>query len=369
MTEATSQLPENHNEFRSDTFTTPTQSMISSIGLASVSDSVYNEDADTKALEKKVADLMGFEAGLFCMSGTLSNQVALRSHLKQPPHSVLCDYRGHVFVHEAGGLATLSQAMVTDIIPSNGLYLTLEDIVARYIPDDGDIHAAPTKVVSLENTIHGLIYPIEEIKRISEWCRANGLSIHLDGARIWDANIATGVPFTEYGKYFDSISVCLSKGLGAPIGSVLVGSADLIKKANHFKKQNGGGIRQCGMLCRMASIAIDENFSKMKQSHVMAREVADYAESIGLVLEIPCQTNFVFLDPLKNHIDPALISVVGEKYDIKIAIFRLSFSFQNSRVAVDNLKAALKELKEEAERNPYHSNKAIGMYNTGNGKN
>ncbi|KAG0686346.1 Threonine aldolase [Pichia californica] len=359
-------LPENHNEFRSDTFTTPTESMIRSVGFASVSDSVYNEDADTKALEKKVADIMGYEAGLYCVSGTLSNQIALRSHLKQPPHSIICDYRGHVYVHEAGGLATLSQAMVTDIKPSNGLYLTLEDIVERYTPDDGNIHAAPTKVVSLENTLHGLVYPIEEIKRISNWCHANGLLIHLDGARIWDASIASGVPFKEYGKYFDSISVCLSKGVGAPIGSVLVGSETFIKKANHFKKQNGGGIRQCGMLCRMASIAIDENFPKMKQAHLLAKEVADYCEDLGLILEIPCQSNFIFLDPLKNNINPSLLSVIGEKYNIKMSMFRLSFSFQTSRVAVDNLKLALKELKETAENNPYYSKKAFGMYQSGN---
>lgn len=359
-------LPDNHNEFRSDTFTTPTESMLKSISLASVGDSVYNEDKDTLLLEKRVAEMMGFEEGLFCCSGTLSNQIALRSHLKQPPHSVICDNRGHVYVHEAGGLATLSQAMVTDIIASNGLYLTLEDIVARFIPDDGDIHGAPTKVVSLENTIHGLIHPIEEIRRISEWCHANGLMLHLDGARIWDAHIATGVPFTEYGKYFDSISICLSKGLGAPIGSVLVGSKQFIKKANHFKKQNGGGIRQCGMLARMAQVAIDENLQRMKSAHVMAREVADYADCLGLILEIPCQTNFVFLDPLKNKIDPAIIPVIGEKNNVKISMFRLSFSFQTSREAVENLKVALKELKEYADANPYVSSKAVGLYHSGN---
>lgn len=358
-------LPENHNEFRSDTFTTPTESMIKSISMASVGDSVYNEDNDTLVLERKVAEIMGFEEGLFCCSGTLSNQIALRSHLKQPPHSIICDNRGHVYVHEAGGLATLSQAMVTDIIASNGLYLTLEDILPRYIPDDGDIHAAPTKVVSLENTIHGLVHPIDEIRRISEWCHSNGLLLHLDGARIWDAHLATNVPFTEYGKYFDSISVCLSKGLGAPLGSVLVGSKNFIKKANHFKKQNGGGIRQCGMLARMAQIAIDENLPKMKDAHIMAKEIAEYAESIGLILEIPCQTNFVFLHPLKNKIDPAVIPIIGKKNNVKIAMFRLSFSFQTSRESIENLKVALKELKEYAKSNPYISQKAVGLYHSG----
>lgn len=355
-------LPENHNNFISDTFTTPTATMIRSVASATIGDSVYNQDNDTIALERKVADLMGFECGLYCVSGTLSNQIALRSHLKQPPHSIICDYRGHVYVHEAGGLATLSQAMVTPIIPSNGLYLTLEDILKQYIPDNGDIHCAPTKVISLENTLHGLVYPIDELKRISEWCRQNGLILHLDGARIWDAQITTKIPFKEYGKLFDSISICLSKGLGAPIGSVLVGDEEFIKKANHFKKQNGGGIRQCGMLCRMASIAIDENFSKIENAHKMAKEVADYAESLGLVLEIPCQTNFVFLDPLLNFIDPAILVPIGEKYNIKISGFRLSFCFQTSEIAVKNLKDALKEMKEYAAAKPYNSLKAAAIY-------
>lgn len=359
-------LPENHNNFISDTFTTPTESMIRSVTSATVGDSVYDQDKDTLALEKKVADLMGFECGLFCVSGTLSNQIALRSHLKQPPHSIVCDYRGHVYVHEAGGLATLSQAMVTAIIPSNGLYLTLEDILRYYIPDDGDIHAAPTKVISLENTLHGLVYPIDELQRISEWCHQNGLLLHLDGARIWDAQIATKVPFKEYGKLFDSISICLSKGLGSPIGSVLVGNKEFIKKANHFKKQNGGGIRQCGMLCRMASVAIDENFSKMEKAHTMAKDVADYAESLGLVLEIPCQTNFIFLDPLLNFIDPAIIAPTGEKYGIKISRFRLSFSFQTSEIAVKNLKSALKELKEYAAATPFKAQKPVAIYQPSN---
>lgn len=355
-------LPDNHNEFRSDTFTTPTQSMLESVKMASLGDSVYNEDKDTIALETKVASMMGFDAGVFCVSGTLSNQIALRTHLTQPPHSVLCDYRGHVYVHEAGGLATLSQAMVTAIIPSNGLYLTLEDIIERFIPDDGDVHAAPTKVVSLENTLHGLIYPIEEIKRISHWCREKGIKIHLDGARIWDAHIATGIPLIEYSKFFDSISVCLSKGLGAPVGSVLVGDKSFIQKATHFKKQNGGGIRQAGILTRMASIAIDENLSKMKHAHIKAKEVAQYCEKLGLILEIPTQTNFVFLDTKKNYINSSTITAMGEKYDIKISGFRFAFSFQTSDIAVQNLKHALKDIKEHASSYPYYSRGPVGIY-------
>ncbi|GMF01022.1 unnamed protein product [[Candida] boidinii] len=196
------QLFSTHNEFRSDTFTVPTQSMIASVAFATFGDSVYKEDQDTLDLESKVARLTGKESALFCSSGTMSNQIGLRAHLFQPPHRILCDYRGHVYAHEAGGLATLCQAMVTPVIPSNGLYLTLEDIIDNYIPDDGDIHMAPTKVVSLENTIHGIITPLEEIERISYWCKENNVKLHLDGARLWNASAETGISMFEYCKSF-----------------------------------------------------------------------------------------------------------------------------------------------------------------------
>ncbi|GME72777.1 unnamed protein product [[Candida] boidinii] len=312
------QLFSTHNEFRSDTFTVPTQSMIASVAFATFGDSVYKEDQDTLDLESKVARLTGKESALFCSSGTMSNQIGLRAHLFQPPHRILCDYRGHVYAHEAGGLATLCQAMVTPVIPSNGLYLTLEDIIDNYIPDDGDIHMAPTKVVSLENTIHGIITPLEEIERISYWCKENNVKLHLDGARLWNASAETGISMFEYCKFFDSVSLCLSKSLGAPFGSILVGEKKFIEKANHFKKQNGGGIRQAGMMAKMASIAIDENFSKIKLAHSFAKDVARFCESNGIALECPAHTNFVFLDPKKVKINPSVFKQIAEKNNVKI---------------------------------------------------
>ena len=239
-----------HNEFRSDTFTVPTKSMNDAViqGLTTstlqVGDSVYKEDPMTLQLEAKVAEMAGKEAALFCVSGTMSNQVGLRVNLVQPPYSILCDYRAHVFLHEAGGLATLSQAMVHPVVPANGNYLTLEDIVENFTPSDGDIHGAPTKVISLENTLHGMILPIEEIARILKFAKEHDIRLHLDGARLFNASVETGVSIAEYCQYFDSVSLCLSKSLGAPIGSILVGDRQFIEKANHFKKQCGGGIRQ-----------------------------------------------------------------------------------------------------------------------------
>ncbi|KAG7865801.1 hypothetical protein KL918_004280 [Ogataea parapolymorpha] len=351
-----------HNEFRSDTFTVPTATMLQAVAVCSVGDSVYKEDEDTLALEAKVAHMAGKEAALFCCSGTMSNQIGLRAHLHQPPHRILCDYRGHVYAHEAGGLATLSQAMVTPVIPANGLYLTLDDILENYIPDDGDIHMAPTKVISLENTLHGIIMPLDNIREISEWCRANGVKLHLDGARLWNASVATGISIGEYCQYFDSVSLCLSKGLGAPVGSILVGERAFIEKANHFKKQNGGGIRQAGILTRMASIAIDENFAKLRIGHQFARDVAQFCETNGIALESPADTNFVFLDPKKFRIDPDVLASLSEKYGLKVMGYRLAFHFQNSREAVDRLKEMLKEAYEYAQRHPYVAKGAVRIY-------
>ncbi|ODV84166.1 hypothetical protein CANARDRAFT_24263 [[Candida] arabinofermentans NRRL YB-2248] len=351
-----------HNEFRSDTFTVPTQSMIQSVAMCSVGDSVYKEDQDTLDLEEKVAKLAGKEAGLFCSSGTMSNQIGLRAHLFQPPHRILCDYRGHVYAHEAGGLATLSQAMVTPVIPSNGLYLTLEDILDNFIEDDGDIHMAPTKVISLENTIHGIVMPIDEIERISLFCKENDVKLHLDGARLWNASAATGISIEEYCSHFDSVSLCLSKSLGAPVGSILVGERKFIEKSNHFKKQNGGGIRQSGMLARMASIAIDENFSKLPAAHAQARDFALFCQSHGIALEAPADTNFVFLDPKKVKINPAVLADLAKKNDVKVMGYRFAFHYQNSPLAIQNLKKTILEAYQLSLENPYVSRGAIRLY-------
>lgn len=357
----TTQFP-THNEFRSDTFTVPTQEMLQAALQASVGDSVYKEDQDCLDLEEKVAALTGMEAGLFCCSGTMSNQIGLRAHLFQPPHRILCDYRGHVYAHEAGGLATLSQAMVTPVKPANGLYLTLDDIIDNFIEDDGDIHMAPTKVISLENTLHGIVMPYEEIERISQWCRHNGIKLHLDGARLWNASVETGISMRDYCKLFDSVSLCLSKSLGAPFGSVLVGERKFIEKANHFKKQNGGGIRQAGMLARMASIAIDENMSKIKISHAFAKDFALWCEQKGIKLECPAHTNFVFLDPKVVKINPQVYREASKKYNVKTMGNRIAFHFQNSRESIENLKLALAEAFEDSLVRPYLTRGAVRLY-------
>ncbi|ODV84632.1 hypothetical protein CANARDRAFT_8612 [[Candida] arabinofermentans NRRL YB-2248] len=356
------QQSRSHNEFRSDTFSTPSQEMLAQISGCTLGDAVYNEDEDTLLLQSTVAELAGHEAGLYCVSGTLSNQIAIRSHLFQPPFSVLCDYRAHIYANEAGGISTLSQAMVTAVRPSNGLYMTLEDILENFIPNDGNIHVAPTKLICLENTLHGIVYPIEEIKRISKFCKESGVPLHVDGARLWDASAATGISIKDYGELFDSMSLCLSKGLGAPVGTVLVGKKKFISTANHFKKQNGGGIRQSGILARMGLFAVQENFPKLPIAHAFAKEVAEYVESLGLILEVPANSNFVFLDQKKNKIDFSLFRPYGVKNGINCAGYRFAFSFQNSRSAVDALKKTLAEVLQASQTNPEFTNKVQSMY-------
>lgn len=348
-----------HNEFRSDTFTVPTQSMNDAVvrgltsGTLQVGDSVYKEDPLTLELEARVAEMAGKEAALFCVSGTMSNQIGLRANLIQPPYSILCDYRAHVFLHEAGGIATLSQAMVHPVVPENGNYLTLEDIVENFTPTDGDIHGAPTKVISLENTLHGIIMPIEEIARILKFAREHDIRLHLDGARLFNASVETGVSVAEYCQYFDSVSLCLSKSLGAPIGSILVGDRQYIEKANHFKKQCGGGIRQNGINALMALTALNENFTKIRIGHQYARSVGEFCQQHEIALELPVETNFVFVDLKRNKMDDQLLVALGEKYGVKLMGGRIAFHFQLSAESVDNLKKALLECKQEALRNPF----------------
>lgn len=335
--------PASH-EFRSDTFTTPTVSMVMSLVSTTLGDAVYNEDIATNNLQEKVAKIAGKEAGLYCVSGTLSNQIALRVNLFQPPYSVLCDHRAHVYSHEAGGLATLSQAMVQPIIPKNGVHLTLEDdILPNFIPDDGEIHGAPTKLISLENTLHGMIFPLSEIAKILAFCKANDVRLHLDGARLWNASAETGISIAEYCSYFDLVSLCLSKTLGAPIGSVLVGDPKFIRKANHFKKQNGGGVRQSGLLASMATVAIDENLPKLKATHEKAKQVGKYCEELGIQLAHPVHTNFVFVDFEASGLSTKYFIERTEAHGVSVGGSRISFHYQLADEAIEKVKLALAE--------------------------
>ena len=185
--------------------------MLQNLILASVGDDVFQEDPTVNELELKMTRMTGKESALFCNSGTLSNQLGIQSALSQPPYSILCDKRAHVYVYEASGISFHTGAQVIPIHPIQKHYITLEDIQSHWILDD-DVHHAPSKLICLENTLHGEIMPIHEMERIYAAAKLNGIHVHLDGARLWNASVATGIPISEYCKYADTISLCFSKG-------------------------------------------------------------------------------------------------------------------------------------------------------------
>lgn len=333
--------------FISDTITVPTKEMYLYASLASLGDDVYHEPS-TLALEAHMAKLTGKEAALFLPSGTMSNQIALRTHLKQPPYAVLCDHRAHINTYEAGGTAFHSGAHTYPVIPANGHHITVEEVEAHAILDH-NIHYAPVELISLENTLNGTIFPQDEIIRISEFARKNNLKMHLDGARIWHVAAETGTPISELCAPFDSVSLCFSKGLGAPIGSCLVGPKDFIRKARWFRKLFGGGMRQTGILSASAAYALTHNFPQLPRVHALARRLEAGLQDIGVRITSGAETCMVFFDP--STVGVSLNELVEEANKlpnpIKLGGSRLVVHVQTSDEAVDDLIALVRRLAEE----------------------
>ena len=281
-------------DFRSDTVTKTTQEMLDAMMTAPVGDDVFQEDPTVNELEQYAADMFGMEAGLFCASGTQTNQVAINVHV-QPGGEVITNVDSHVYKYEGGGIARNSGASVR-LIHGNRGRLTVED-VSQWINNPEDVHLPLTQLVSLEDTSNrggGAIYDFEEIKRISKFCKENGLPLHLDGARVMNALVENGVDIKEYGAQFDSISICLSKGLGAPVGSVLIGSKDFIYRSRRVRKVFGGGMRQAGIIAAGGLYALKNNVVRLKEDHANARVLESTLNGLGWVKEvIPVDTNIV----------------------------------------------------------------------------
>lgn len=336
--------------FISDTLTVPTKEMFLYASMASLGDDVYHEPS-TIALEGHVAQITGKEAALFLPSGTMSNQIALRTHLKQPPFSVICDERAHIIKYEAGGTAFHSAATTIAVKPANGHHMTLADVQANIILDD-NVHFAPTEVVALENTLNGTIIPQDEVVAISDYVHSKGLKMHLDGARIWHVAIETGIPLKELCDPFDSVSLCFSKGLGAPIGSCLVGSKDFIKRARWFRKLFGGGMRQTGLLAASAAYALTHNFPRLLEVHSLAKRLEEGLKEIGVKITSPAETCMVFFDPSPIGVD--YIEMV-ERADalpnpIRIGGSRLVVHIQTTSEAVEDFLALVREMAEEKKK-------------------
>jgi threonine aldolase len=341
-------------DFRSDTMTTPTVSMLKAIQSTTLLDDVFLEDPTTTDLEAHCAQLSGHEAGLLVMSGTMGNQVALRSHLLQPPHSVLCDIRGHIVNYEAGGVSSLSQAMLIPVMPSNNHHLTLEDVKKHTIISD-DVHACPTRVISLENTLNGMIMPLSEVRRISAFAREHKIKMHLDGARIWEAVAADAGTLPDFCKEFDSVSMCFSKGLGAPIGSVIVGSADFIKHCRRIRKAIGGGTRQAGVISAAARVAVDEGFGigptgeggKLRESHARARRIEEIWVKKGGKLANPVETNMVWLDIEECGVSVDEMAEISAEEGLKGRGGRLVVHYQINDEAVARLERVMDRMLEK----------------------
>jgi threonine aldolase len=338
-------------DFRSDTITTPTASMLDAIANTTLMDDVFVEDPTTNELEADMAALAGHEAGLLVMSGTMGNQVALRALLTQPPHSVLCDHRSHILNYEAGGVSSLTGAQVMGVVPRNGVYLTIEDIKENAILSD-DVHACPTRVISLENTLAGMIMPLEEVRKISAFARENDIKIHLDGARIWEAVAASAGSLPEFTTCFDSVSMCFSKGLGAPIGSIIVGSVPFIKHARRIRKSIGGGTRQAGIIAAAARVAVEESFGKgpwgeggkLRACHTRAKRIGETWRSKGGKLANPTETNMVWLDLEAAGYRPDEFVELAKEEGLKMLGGRLVVHYQISDDAITRLEKLMDRL-------------------------
>lgn len=282
-------------DLRSDTVTKPTAEMRAAMLAAEVGDDVYGEDPTVNRLEALAASMLGKEAAVFVCSGTQSNLLALLAHCERGDEYIV-GQQGHTYKYEGGGAAVLGsiQPQPLDFEPDGSLDLGRVESVIK--PDDS--HFARTRLLCLENTQGGKVLPLDYLKRSHEFTRARGLGLHLDGARVFNAAVHLKVPVTEISRYFDSLSVCLSKGLGAPVGSVLCASKQLIAKARRWRKVVGGGMRQAGVLAAAGIYALENNVERLATDHENARALAQALSSIEGVTVAPggAQTNMVYIN-------------------------------------------------------------------------
>jgi threonine aldolase len=279
-------------DLRSDTLTRPTAGMRRAMAEAEVGDDVYREDPTVNALEERTAELFGHEAALFVPSGTMGNQIGLRL-VCEPGQEVLGDADCHVLTYEMGAAAALFGLSSRTVVSAGGR-LSADQLIAQVRPH-GDWHLTATAAIAVENTHNrggGLVQPLPELERLFEWSRGAGVNVHLDGARVFNAHVASGVPLSTYGRLADTASVCLSKGLGAPIGSVLLASAERIATARLWRKRLGGGMRQVGVIAAAGLYALDQHVERLAEDHEHARLLA---ERLG-VDPASVETNMVVVD-------------------------------------------------------------------------
>jgi len=312
-------------DYRSDTVTKPSAAMREAMLKAKVGDDVFGEDPSINELENMAAGMFGMDAALFCPSGTMTNQIAIKCHT-QPGDEVICDESSHVYQYEGGGIAFNSGASVK-LLQGNLGRITAEQVKSSIQPDDP--HRAHSSLVSLENTSNrggGSCYDFQEIKKIQSVCKENNLSFHLDGARLWNALVAKNETPKQYGEVFDSISICLSKSLGCPVGSLLLGKKDLIKKARRVRKVFGGGMRQAGFIAAAGIYALQNNIDRLAEDHVHAKLIAKSIAAKDFVQQVfPVETNIIIFELKQGSAAPDLVTKLKE-YSI------LGYAISPSRV-------------------------------------
>jgi len=337
-------------DLRSDTVTRPSTAMRDAIASAPVGDDVYGDDPTVNSLEERVAALFGKEAGLFTPTGSLANQLAIRT-LVAPGEELLAESNSHIVRAELGAAAVFSGITTRTWSAKNGL-LNASDALELARPNAGP-YLVSTTAIALENTHNfggGTVQPIEQIRELRKGADELGVALHLDGARIWNAHVASGTSFAEYGKYFDTISVCLSKGLGAPIGSIALSTKDRIAKARVWRKRYGAGMRQVGLLAAAGHFALDNNIDRLTEDHRRARSIAEAIGNSALIDPATVQTNIVGIDLSSTSLSAAelaarckekglWISALGPKYARLVT--HLDFDDNQLTEAIEILKSAL----------------------------
>ncbi len=307
-------------DLRSDTVTKPTPAMLQAMMSAEVGDDVFGEDPTIQKLEKMCAEMLGMDAGVYCPSGTMTNQIGIKI-LTQPYEEVICYKGAHIYKYEGGGLMGNSNVSVKLLDGDRGR-LSIKEIEAS-INNNEDVHYPKTSVVALENTVvreAGSYYSLDQVAAISQFARSKNLSMHLDGARLFNAITETGDDAKEYGKYFDTISICLSKGLGAPVGSVILCKKELEYKARRIRKVFGGGMRQAGFLAAAGVYALENNITRLKDDHQRARTLGKALEGLSFVKSMmPVDSNIIIFE--LNGITPQNFLMKLESHQIKALAF------------------------------------------------
>jgi threonine aldolase len=302
-------------DLRSDTFTKPTPGMLTAILNADVGDDVFQEDPSVNKLEEMAAEMFGKEKALYCPTGTMSNQIAIKCHT-QPGDEVICESNAHVYIYEGGGISFNSSAQTKPLAGAQGR-INAEQVAAAVNPDD--VHKARTSLVCLENTSNrggGSCYDFEDILKIKEVCASNGLALHLDGARLFNALVARGETALQYGRVFDSISVCLNKGLGCPIGSILVGNREFIKRGRRIRKVFGGGMRQAGFMAAAGLYALEHHVQRLELDHTHAKQIAQALSQKSFITNMmPVETNILIFE-VKGVYSPKSLSETFRQHQI-----------------------------------------------------